>query len=228
MIAWGGGVGLHAAGRVARAVVALVAGWCMVACADDETVLPAYVQTLAELHTGNAADARQTLVLEDGTRQAMLNRIDGLPADTLIRVYVVYTRQPDQGGVLIHNAQRVFSPRALRLDPSETLHADPVDLISVWKTGQRWLNLHLGIRRGNGANHTCGFVEEWLPQRESGGLRLRLTLYHDRQGDPAYYTEDAYFSCPLRHYADSLRVDRDSLEICVNTPSGNVVRRFAY
>lgn len=214
--------------RLTQVWLVLALGWGMAACADDEDPLPAYVQTLAELRTGPAGEGRQTLVLEDGTQQPVLNPVSGLPADYMLRVYAICIPRPDRGGVELYDVQSVFSPQAIPMDTVDTLHTDPVRLISLWKTGRRWVNFHLGIPRGSDVEHTCGFVCEWLPQRPEGGVRLRLTLYHDAADDPALYTAETYFSCPVYQYAGLLRAGIDSLEVCVNTTSGRVVRRFVY
>lgn len=203
----------------------LLVGWACVACEDEVDPLPAYVQTLADLQVGPDV-VRQTLTLEDGRTLGVLNPVGGFPADTLARVYAIYVEDEAKGGVRLYGLQRVFSPRAEAI-PAEEVRRDPVKVISVWKTGTRWLNLHLGIMSG-GQAHTCAFAEEWEAAVGDRPAKVRITLYHDRGDDGEFYTEDAYLCCPLRHYADSLRAGVDSVEVRVQAYDGEVVRSFLY
>lgn len=226
---WRTGMGLRLARmfqRNLRIGMALMAVACfMVACEDDQNPLPAYVQTLADLET-DWQGTGQTLVLEDGSRHAVLNPVADLPADTLMRVYALLQMRADKGGVLLSALQPVASPQAL-IVADEEMRTDPVQMISIWKTGHRWVNLHLGVLSGGGT-HVCGFAEKWVPATDSVPARVYLTLYHDRADDPEYYTESAYLSCPVRHYADSLRIGVDSVVMRVHTYQGWVERSFLY
>lgn len=203
----------------------LLVGWTCVACEDDAAPLPAYVQTLADLQVG-ATVTRQTLTLEDGRTVGILNPVAGFPADTLARVYAIYVEDEAKGGVRLYGLQRIFSPRA-EVIPTAEMRRDPVKVISIWKTGSRWLNLHLGIMSG-GKAHTCAFAREWEAAAADRPAKLRITLYHDRGDDGEFYTEKTYLSVPLRHYADSLRVGVDSVEVRVQAYDGEVVRSFLY
>ena len=194
------------------------------ACSDDEQPLPAYVQTLADLEVGNPA-SRQTLILEGGERCGLLNMLSGVRPDTMLRVFAVYTSHPDEGGLRLHACEPIFSPMPKVMRETDTLRTDPVKLISVWKTQHRWVNLRVDIPMGGQAQHVCGFVQEWRADTQP---KLRLTLYHDQGGDGQQYTTRTYMSIPIRHYADSLVVGIDSLEVCVNTPSGWSRHRFVY
>ena len=205
-------------------VLCVLLGWSMTAWRDGAEPLPAYVQTLADLEVGNPA-SRQTLVLEDGERCGLLNMLSSVRPDTLLRVYVVYTSHPEEGGLRLHACEPVFSPMPQVMKTTDTLRTDPVKLVSVWKTQHRWVNLRVDIPMGGQAQHVCGFVQEWNANAQP---KLRLTLYHDQNGDGQQYTTRTYMSIPIRHYADSLAVGIDSLEVCVNTPSGWSRHRFVY
>lgn len=212
------------AARCFRAMLCLLMGLGLCGCSDDEQPLPAYVQTLADLEVGNPA-SRQTLVLEDGELCGLLNMLSGVRPDTMLRVCVAYTAHPDEGGLRLHACEPVFSPMPKPMATLDSLCADPVKVVSVWKTQHRWVNLRVDIPMGGQAQHVCGFVQEWQADAQP---KLRLTLYHDQCGDGQQYTTRTYMSIPIRHYADSLVADRDSLEVCVNTPSGWSRHRFAY
>ena len=206
------------------AVFCVLLCWAMTACSDDAEPLPAYVQTLADLEVGNPA-SRQTLILEDGERCGLLNMLSGVRPDTLLRVSVAYTAHPDKGGLRLYACEPIFSPMPQVMQATDTLRTDPVKVISVWKTQHRWVNLRLDIPMGGQAKHVCGFVQEW---RADAQPKLRITLYHDQGGDGQQYTTRTYMSIPIRHYADSLIADTDSLEVCINTPNGWSRHRFAY
>ena len=205
-------------------VLCVLLCWAMTACSDDAEPLPAYVQTLADLEVGNPA-SRQTLILEDGERCGLLNMLSGVRPDTLLRVSVAYTAHPDKGGLRLYACEPVFSPMPQAMEASDTLRTDPVKVVSVWKTQHRWVNLRLDIPMGGQAQHVCGFVQEWQADAQP---KLRLTLYHDQCGDGQQYTTRTCMSIPIRHYADSLIADTDSLEVCINTPNGWSRYRFAY
>ena len=141
-------------------MLCLLMGVGLCGCSDDEQPLPAYVQTLADLEVGNPA-SRQTLVLEDGERCGLLNMLSGVRPDTMLRVCVAYTAHPDEGGLRLHACEPVFSPMPKPMATLDSLCADPVKVVSVWKTQHRWVNLRVDIPMGGQAQHVCGFVQEW-------------------------------------------------------------------
>ena len=193
-------------------------------CAEEETPLAPYIQTLAEVQTdGTARPVR--LLLDNGTERAVRNEATPLKADTTVRANVLYTEQPD-GGAWLTSYATVLTPQVAAY-AAEKVITDPLTLMACWKGGD-YINLHLALKGTNGNAHYFGFHREALLTNPDGSRTLCTVLLHDQHGDPPYYTRETYLALPLRPLAQTLRSGRDSLRLSVTTDTGVVRRTFPF
>ena len=206
-----------------RNLFLLLFAWMCVACGDDESVLPSYRQDLADMRTDSYG--RTVSLLFDDGRTGMVTASPAIfPKDTLMRVSALY--ETDGVKVHLHQAVAVFSPLPIVI-PEDSMQTDPVMVKALWRANVRYVNFLISRRTGGGTQYFA-FIDAGL-RRGGGDSRVRtLRLYHDQNGDAAFYTVDSYLSCPTGHYADSLREGIDSIEVIVNGYGGEVMKRFLY
>lgn len=193
-------------------------------CAEDDTALAPYVQTLADVQTDDTGRPAQ-LLLDNGTERAVCNEAAQLKADTTARAYVLYTEQPD-GEAWLASYATILAPQAT-VYPAEKIVTDPLTLMACWKSGD-YVNLHLAMKGTNGNAHYFGFNREETLTNPDGSRTLCVTLLHDQHDDPAYYTRETYLSLPLRPLAATLREGTDSLRLSVNTFTGIARHTFPF
>ena len=192
-------------------------------CVEDDAVMPAYRQDLAELTTDGTGRANQ-LLLDDGSVLKIENNVLGLVPDTLYRILALYTIS-GSSQVTMEGARSIISPfpaDAYEID----LKTAPVELKALWKSA-RYINFLVGVKTG-GENQTFGFVNHGIVKGSGQISKLSLELFHDQKDDPLYYTQDVYLSCPIYQYADTLETGVDSVEIKLNTMNGVQTRSFLY
>ncbi len=209
--------------RLARLWVCLGILFGCTACEkDEESILAAYRQDLAEIST-DIVGKTALILRDDGTRLPILNPRGGLTPDSVYRVIALYTETTD--GALLSGFSSVLSPlpRAFR---EESVRTDPIGLTAIWHSG-RYVNLLLALKTGGGA-HYFGFIDRDIVRTHDGKLKARIELYHNQNGNPLYYTREAYISCPVWGYADRLMAGRDSVELSVNTFSGKTTKTFPF
>ncbi len=184
---------------------ALWLGVLLMACGDDYYVpdmkqdyLTAYSSATGELESVLTDEGQRLTVLEDATGSRTT-------ADSLVRVVCNYTElRADDGqvqGIRINAVTRAVSPIPRAADTfEEGVKTDPARVMSIWM-GLDYLNCILQVDAQNQA-HYFHFVEEAVATDEASGVRtVDLLLYHDAGDDLPAYTQRAYLSIPLRHYA---------------------------
>lgn len=190
-------------------------------CGDDDDILDNYRFDLCELETdiqGRLAHLR----FDDGRILVPTKSYNRLTPDSLYRVLAVYVPTPD-GKAEIRQLGAVISPLPLIFERQPVV-THPVRVLTVWRT-PRYLNLRVAISRSTFEKHIFGFAEEGIEKLDNGKRRLRLRLYHDRNGDAAHYDEETYLSCPTYPYDHRLTRGVDSVTMVVNTPQGE--QRFS-
>ena len=209
-------------GRLAALCSILV--FTLAACSDDDgEPLAADVRTLAEVTT-DASGQAATVTPDGGSALRVTNKVSGLVRDSLYRVQALIL--PDnEGGAAVRQLAAVLSPFPREVAEDKRRY-DPVDVLALWSTG-RYVNMRLALRTAT-EPHAFTFVEEGTDNLPDGTRRLRLHLYHDRGGNPEYYTRETYLSCPLFHYADVLRAGTDSVYFTVTTYAGERTLRICY
>ena len=122
-----------------------------------------------------------------------------LPADTLLRIVTNY--EEVEGGVKLYGAAVPISniPIPVAEFEEEMVH-DPASIQSIWM-GRDYLNMILQVKAQN-KKHTFRFIEQEATLNEAGDeLFVHIILYHYANEDIQAYTQRAYASIPLKHYA---------------------------
>jgi hypothetical protein len=203
--------------------------WCLllfVACEKEQEPLPSYIEGLVELHADPNGILR-TLVTEKGQSYGLLNPQSGGTPNKVYRVYTIYTLS--SSGATLYQLDLVPSEPAVK-NNIDWVKQYPVELVSLWKTQSRWVNLHMRIPAGEGQN-TFDWV--WTNIEEKNGAqgaykKLYLTLSSMVKDTPYLYKKDYFISCPLAPFSDQLQKGVDSICVSVNTNNGRVERTFIY
>ncbi len=185
----------------------------LTACSDDDdTALPPYVNTLAEIAT--SAEGKAAFITPDGGEQyAISSDHSGLTHDSIYRVQVLALFNEDHTAYL-QQIKSVLSPLPREVSEEKRKY-HPVDVLALWSS-KRYINMRLALHTAT-EPHAFAFVEEGTDILDDGTRRLRLHLYHDRGANPEYYTREVYISCPIYQYQDQLREGQDSIIFSITT-----------
>lgn len=181
--------------------IVLVGG--VTACDDSDYHYPDVRQEYLTARSGPDGYL-ETVMTDAGVSYAVLNPVaaPNQAADTTLRVVANYVCQSlDNGstGALLYAVQTALSPFPRPAEMfAEGVKTDPASMLSIWM-GLDYLNIVLEIKTADGA-HEFHFVEERAEYENARG-DVSLSLYHDANGDPPYYTRRVYLSVPLRQYA---------------------------
>ena len=145
--------------------------------------------------------------------------------DTTYRMMLYYNKEGNKP-IELKSLRRAYVMKTSDKQSSLTLHDDPVKLISAWKAqNSSYINLSLGLMVGNAENedaiHKLGIVVDGVETRADGSKTYYLTLHHDQDSIPEYYTQTVYVSVPLKEYAVG-----DRICIKMNTYSGWIEKIF--
>lgn len=156
--------------------------------------------------------------------------------DTVYRALLYYNKVEKDNGMFYAEplgVTKVHVPEIKTEDGrNESVVTDPLTLQSSWK-GQngRYLNLELALKTGvpddKELKQTLGMMLTEVTTDGEGRRLVRLTLLHNQNGVPQYYTTTAYLSVPL--YAMPCGLSQgDRVEISVNTYDGWIAKTFTY
>lgn len=184
-----------------------------------------YSQMTAEMADGYTSSEKKVtrFVTDDGEELTVATPFTSkaMPkADTVYRAVFYYNKTGQQAEVKGLNAVGVARPRLI-----DTLKTDPVHLESVWMgKSRRYINLSVYVMLGTTDDETAkqmfGCSRDTLVHNDDSTRTLRLTLFHDQNDVPQYYSQRTYLSIPTED------MDADSVELTVNTYKGTVVKRM--
>ena len=145
--------------------------------------------------------------------------------DTTYRMMLYYNKEGNKP-IELKSLRRAHVVKASDKQSSLTIHDDPVKLISVWKAqNSSYINMSLGLMVGNVENedavHKVGLVVNSVETIADGSKTYYLTLHHDQDSIPEYYTQTVYLSVPLKEYSAG-----DRIYIRMNTYSGWIEKIF--
>jgi hypothetical protein len=145
--------------------------------------------------------------------------------DTTYRMMLYYNKEGNKP-IELKSLRRAHVVKASDKQSSLTIHDDPVKLISVWKAqNSSYINMSLGLMVGNVENedavHKVGLVVNSVETIADGSKTYYLTLHHDQDSIPEYYTQTVYLSVPLKEYSAG-----DRICIRMNTYSGWIEKIF--
>ena len=146
--------------------------------------------------------------------------------DTTYRMMLYYNKEGNNS-VDLKSLKRAYVVKSSDKHSSLTLKDDPVKFISAWKAQNgSYINMSLGLMVGNAENedavHKVGLVVNSVETIADGSKTYYLTLHHDQDSIPEYYTQTVYISVPLKEYSVG-----DRICIRMNTYSGWIENVFA-
>lgn len=184
--------------------------------------------------TTDADGTLQDLITDKGETLQILNRdgLDGLTPDSTYRTVSIYEPKEmnAQGNAtaLLYSCQLIIAVKPVTVDklPDGIAKTDPLDIQSVWKSGN-YLNLIL-LPMAKEKSHIFHFMEDGITDNEDGSRTLHLTLYHNQNGDYEAFTRKSYLSIPLWAYEGRL-AQGDRVILRIHTyEKGFVSYEFTY
>lgn len=203
------------------------------ACKEDEYVYPNVISTFIDVTT-DTSGTLQDLITDKGETLQILNRegLDGLTPDSTYRTVSIYEpKETDTQGnatALLYSCQLIIAVKPVTANklPDGIAKTDPLDIQSVWKSGN-YLNLIL-LPMAKEKSHIFHFIEDGITDNEDGSRTLHLTLYHNQNGDYEAFTRKSYLSIPLWAYEGRL-AQGDQVILRINTyEKGFVSYEFTY
>lgn len=203
------------------------------ACKEDEYVYPNVISTFIDVTT-DTSGTLQDLITDKGETLQILNRegLDGLTPDSTYRTVSIYEpKETDTQGnatALLYSCQLIIAVKPVTANklPDGIAKTDPLDIQSVWKSGN-YLNLIL-LPMAKEKSHIFHFIEDGITDNEDGSRTLHLTLYHNQNGDYEAFTRKSYLSIPLWAYEGRL-TQGDQVILRINTyEKGFVSYEFTY
>lgn len=191
----------------------------------------------AELLTGSNGEASQattddgaTISLSPAVKESWMTA-----KDSVYRALIYYKANAAANGtatVVPVTASRVIVPSVTKGSAQSPLFypTDPVAVSASWmsKNG-RYLNLDLGIKTGKKdgkiETQSIGVLYNGTSTGSDGTKLHRLTLLHDQNNAPEYYTVETYVSIPLYRLPFET-ASGDKMEITVNTYTGTPTKTF--
>lgn len=151
-------------------------------------------------------------------------------ADSTYRALVYYNKVEGKADVV--SVSSVSVPNIYPIWKLKEMKTDPVTLESSWLSPNRryanlGINLMTGTEDGKNDRQVLGMFCDTLLVHGNGHRHLQLSLYHDQNGVPQYYTSRGYVSIPLQKHPYQLGTG-DTLSVTVNTYDGPVVKTFVY
>ena len=145
--------------------------------------------------------------------------------DTTYRMMLYYNKEGNNS-VDLKSLKRAYVVKSSDKHSSLTLKDDPVKFISAWKAqNSSYINMSLGLMVGNAedddAIHKLGLTVDGVETKADGSNTYYLTLHHDQNSIPEYYTQTVYLSVPLKEYDVG-----DRICIRMNTYSGWIEKIF--
>lgn len=142
-----------------------------------------------------------------------------IPADTMLRRLLYYTREAGTSPITIRRMETVRVITPLQPEDLDKRWQDAVTLNGVWLSQNRkYMNISLGLLTGNDVakeqKHSIAIVCDSVSTAGNG--KIFLTLCHDQAGIPQYYTENYHFSIPMP--------TQDTVTVTIPTYQGIVTR----
>ena len=146
-------------------------------------------------------------------------------ADSTYRALLYYKKEGDGGQVVPVQIVRVLTAKYADTSRPDTLKTDPVTFQSLWRSKNgRYLNIGFYVKTGQDGEmshglQTIGIRKDSVVTTAGGIRRVYITLTHDQNHVPQYYSSRAYLSLPLQGE------DRSSVfHLTVNTYKGIIQR----
>ena len=212
--------------KLLKTICIFLSAVLLTACGKEDYVYPNLITEMACLKTDGNGIGTQ-IVTDQGIVWHLQkdNRPDSLTADSTYRV-VSRLAPLNESEAQAYAFWKVIAPLPKPEKESETIHADPVSIQSMWRSGD-YLNMVLRIKVKD-QEHELSFIENGITANTDGTQNLMLTLFHNRKGDVEGFDQKFYLSVPLWHYQDKLNKG-DQIVFQLNTyQEGMTFRTFIY
>lgn len=186
------------------------------------------------------ADARMTGFETDGGERLRLTSPVAVGwmdrPDTVYRALLYYNKVTAADGSAaaepLSLAQVLVLPVVNAADLALQPKKDPVTFVSSWTSANgRYLNIELLVKTGKTddgyGTQSVGMVCDSVTADAAGRRTVWLSLTHDQNGVPEYYSSEAYVSVPVS--ALPVRpAEGDEVRIGISTYDGPTVRSFGF
>lgn len=169
-------------------------------------------------------DDGDSLLFAKGVRPAWVQT-----PDSCYRALLYYNKV--EGRADVQSVASVLVPKVrLRQDDKDPFVDDPVKVVGAWMSANgRYINLDLelmtGRDDGQAVTQKVGVECDTIVTDEAGRRHVRLSLYHDQNNSPQYYSSEVYVSIPVGRMPVVLR-KQDEVDITINTYDGTWTRTF--
>ena len=198
----------------------------LTACGEEEYVFPGLITEMSCLKT-NAEGFGVQIITDNGTVWNLKegNRPDSLTADSVYRVVSRFAPVADSEAVA-YSFWKVISPLPKPESEYESIHLDPVDIQSIWQSGD-YLNMVLQVMVKD-KEHELSFIDNGITSNANGTQTLHLTLFHHRKDDVEGFMQKYYLSVPLWHYEGKLNKGDTIVFELYTYKEGMTQRTFTY
>ena len=203
----------------------------LTACDKEEYVFPDLITEMSCLRTDSKGFGTQ-IITDEGTIWHLQegSRPDSLTADSLYRVVSRFepltTADAAQAEAKAYSFWEVISPLPKPECEYGSIHMDPVDIQSIWRSGD-YLNMVLQVKVKD-QEHELSFIDNGIVTNTDGSHTLSLSLFHDRKNDVEGFDQKFYLSVPLWHYQGKLNKGDTIVFQLYTYKEGMTSRTFIY
>lgn len=178
-----------------------------------------------EAHTSDKGQFDRVLTDDDAELSLSPNAYASwaTKADTTYRALLYYNKVGSDNTVQPIQIVHVVTARYANTERTDTLRTDPITFQSLWRSRNgKYLNIGFYIKTGTDeegkiGSQTVGLRRDSVVTAADGGRIVYVTLTHNQNNVPQYYSSRAYLSLPLE--GD----DRQSaFHVKINTYAGRV------
>lgn len=217
--------------RIKHYIILVCCIFAVCACKDDEYVYPNVLTEIVDIKTDSSG--RLTYIDSDtGDSFIIAERsgLEGFTPDSVYRALSIFEPIETENGDMsatLYSCQFVISVIPSPEDYFEDgIKTDPLDIDRIWCSGN-YVNMVLDIMAKD-KTHIMNFVYSGMENNPDNSKTLKITVFHDQNGDYEAFTKKAYASVPLWPYKDELS-EGDKVKIIINTyKEGQTTREFNY
>lgn len=207
-----------------RLLLVALSVFSLYACSEDERRLSSWREDLVDLWTGPDGQVEK-VVFDDNHAYEPVNTVMLSEPDTVRRVFAAVLLY-DDGSMWLGNRKDVLTVEPIRTNSSAIVQ-DPLTVVAVWRGGA-YVNMKLDLLTGpSDIGHRFAVWDRGVEANPNGGSLLRLDVYHDQNGDDAFYTRSIHFCASLRPYDELLQAG-DSVAVSIRTATGLQSYRLPY
>ena len=205
-------------------ILSLICVVVIASCSDDDTdYVPSYRTDLLCLLT-NGDSLATDLLLDDGRRFSLSQRVYTALPNSMLRCLCRYTINDDSAGAHIYDITKVSCYTPAPADSFEVHPQEPVNVVSLWKSGG-FINLCLSPLVISKTSVLYDFsIDSVTQSADSKTIMHTSFLFQRKKESVEAYSTKLYHSIPL--HSSAYPCTFDSMYIYVNTYEGMKVYPF--